>query len=93
MAAIENPVSPHSHPFSRADMPRPQSRDREFDKPALQARALRTRNVRRLVEHAEQGREARIANRPRRRVAKPRLCAPGRGRPARGVERAHGRLG
>ncbi len=74
-------------------MPRPQRRDREFDKPALQARARRTRDVRRPFKHAEHGREVRLADRPRGRVAKPGLGAPGKGGLARGVERAEGRLG
>jgi len=74
-------------------MSRPQRCDRELHELALQPRALRIWDVRWTFKHAEQGREARIVDRPCGRVAKPRLGPPGNGGLGRGVERANGRLG
>jgi hypothetical protein len=50
------------------DVPCSQGRDLKFCKPALQTGPMRTRDVRRSAERAEQGREARVADRVRFRV-------------------------
>jgi hypothetical protein len=65
---VPNNSIPHT------DLPCSQGCDHKFREPTVQISPTRTRDVRRSTERAEQGREARVADRVRFRVGGDRFC-------------------